>query len=117
MYILRITAAFIALDFVTGLVKACASGSFTSTKMRTGLFHKVGLILCVMLGILVDYAQGYLDFGISVPVTVSICGYICLMEIASILENICQINPELMPEKLLGFFGKLDAGKNNAKED
>lgn len=117
MYIYAITAAFIGLDFVTGLTKAFALRIFTSTKMREGLFHKVSLVLCVVLGALVDYAQGHLDLGVSVPVTAAICTYICLMEIASILENICQINPEIVPDKLLGFFGMLDGGKIKSGSD
>lgn len=105
--IYAIVFGFITLDFVTGLIYAFANKAFTSTKMREGLFHKVGLILCVVLGILVDYAQGYLDLGITIPVAAAICTYISLMEIGSIVENICKINPELMPDKLSGFFGGL----------
>lgn len=103
-----ITFAFIVLDFVTGMIKACATNSFSSTKMREGLFHKTGLILVVILGVLVDYAQGFIDLGISIPVAAAFCAYICLMEIGSIIENICKIDPELMPDKLTKFFGGLE---------
>lgn len=113
MNIYVITFLFIALDFITGLIKAGATGTFTSTKMRTGLFHKVGLILCMILGILVDYAQTFIDLGISVPVAAAICAYIILMEIASIIENVCQINPELLPDKLAGIFGGLKGGDSH----
>ena len=105
MTIYMIAFAFIALDFATGLTKAFATNSFTSTKMREGLFHKVALLLCMILGGLVDYAQGYLDLGVSVPVAVAICVYICLMEITSIIENVCKINPEIVPDKLAALFG------------
>ena len=105
MSIYAIAFAFIVLDFVTGLVKAVATHSFTSTKMREGLFHKVALILCMILGGLVDFAKGYLDLGVSVPVAVAICIYICLMEITSIIENVCKINPEIVPDKLAALFG------------
>ena len=107
MTIYAIAFAFIVLDFLTGLVKAFATNSFTSTKMREGLFHKVGLFLCMILGFLVDFAQGYLDLGVSVPVAAAICVYICLMEIASIIENVCKINPQIMPDKLAALFGGL----------
>lgn len=111
MIIYVIAFAFIALDFITGLVKAIATNSFTSTKMREGLFHKVGLILCMILGGLVDFAQGYLDLGISLPVAEAICVYICLMEITSIIENVCKINPEILPDKLVALFGGLKKDK------
>lgn len=103
--IYAIVFAFIVLDFVTGMVKAVATQSFSSTKMREGLFHKSGLILVVILGVLVDYAQGYLDLGMTLPVAGAVCTYISLMEIASILENVCKINPDLMPDKLHQLFG------------
>ena len=107
MTIYAIAFAFIVLDFITGIVKAFATNSFTSTKMREGLFHKVGLILCMILGGLVDFAQGYLDLGVSVPVAVAICVYICLMEITSIIENVCKINPEIVPDQLAALFSGL----------
>lgn len=102
-----ITAGFILLDMLTGIVKALKEKSFTSSVMREGLFHKCGSILCVVFGVLIDYAQGFLDLGVSVPVAVSVCAYIVLMEIGSIIENVCAINPEIMPDKLTQYFSKL----------
>lgn len=83
MMIYAITCAFIVLDFATGLIKAVATDKFKSSMMRQGLFHKVGEILCVALGILIQYAEGYLDLGINLPVAAAICTYIVLMEIGS----------------------------------
>ena len=102
-----VTACFIALDMITGLIKAFKEKNYTSSVMREGLFHKIGSILCVAFGVLVDYAQNFLDLGVSIPIAVSICAYICLMEIGSIIENVVTINPEIMPEKLKGYFQKL----------
>lgn len=73
--------------------------------MREGLFHKVSLILCIALGYLLDLSQGFLDLGVTVPVAGAICTYIVLMEISSILENLCEMNPNLMPDKLTEIFG------------
>lgn len=103
--IYAITAAFIALDFITGLIKAISSGNFKSSCMREGLFHKSGELLCIALGILIQYAEGYLDLGINLPVAAAICTYIVLMEIGSALENIGAINPELVPSKLRAVIG------------
>lgn len=100
-----ITFAFIVLDFVTGLIKAVSSGKFKSSMMREGLFHKIGEILCIALGILIQYAEGYLDLGINLPVAGAICTYIVPMEIGSALENICAINPDLAASKLLKIIG------------
>lgn len=73
--------------------------------MREGLYHKIGLLLVILLGVLVDYAQGWLELGMSVPVAGAVCAYIVIMEIGSSLENICKINPDLMPDKLTALFG------------
>lgn len=102
-----ITFAFIVLDFVTGLIKAFKEKAYTSTIMRQGLFHKCGSILCIVFGALVDYAQSYLDLGVTVPVALTMCAYVVLMEIGSIIENLCKINPDIMPEKLQAYFQKL----------
>lgn len=95
------------LDYITGLVKAFKEKSYSSTIMRQGLYHKSGSVLCIVFGVLVDYAQTHLDLGVSVPVAVTMCGYIILMEIGSIIENVCKINPEIMPEKIQSYFSKL----------
>lgn len=102
-----IVGVFIALDFVTGLIKAFKEKCYTSTIMREGLFHKCGSILCVAFGSLVDYAQQYLDIGITVPVATAICTYIIVMECGSIIENIGTINPDIVPSKLKEYFSKI----------
>lgn len=98
----------IVLDFVTGLIKAVKEHAFTSSIMRTGLFHKCGSILCVVFGVLVDYVQTLVDIGVNVPVANAICAYIALMEIGSVIENICALNPSIMPDKLIQYFSKLN---------
>ncbi|MBO5810615.1 MAG: phage holin family protein [Bacteroidales bacterium] len=101
------TGGFILLDLITGIIKSFAQKSYTSTIMRQGLFHKCGSILCVLFGVLVDYAQSIVDLGVNIPVTISICVYIILMECGSIIENVCAINPQILPDKIKGLFEKL----------
>lgn len=105
-----ITALFVVLDMVTGLVKAFKEKNYTSSIMREGLFHKCGSALCVVFGVLVDYAQTFIDLGQDIPIAIPICGYIILMEIGSIIENVCTINPDIMPDKLKAYFSKLSGG-------
>ncbi len=111
--IYAITFGFIVLDFMTGLIKACKTSNFKSAIMREGLFHKMGEVLCVALGVLIQYAEGYLNLGINLPVASAVCTYIVLMEIGSASENICAINPELSAKKLLGIIG---IGKDDEKK-
>ena len=107
-----IVFAFIAADYVTGLCKAWATKAFSSAVMREGLWHKLALLMAMTLGALADYAQHMLDIGITAPVGGAVCVYIILMELVSSLENICAINPELVPETLLAMFG---AGERKQK--
>jgi len=100
-----ITFGFIAFDYVTGLYKAGATRHFSSKIMREGLWHKAGLLLMMCAGFLVDYAQKFVDIGMDVPVGGGVCVYIILMELVSSLENICEGNPEIMPDKLCALFG------------
>lgn len=105
------TGSFILFDLLTGLVKALKQKDYSSTIMREGLFHKCGSVLCVVFGVLVDYAQSVVDLGVSIPFAAAVCTYIIMMEIGSIIENVGEINPEIVPEKLRGFFAKLGADK------
>ena len=104
------TLCFISLDFATGLLKSIAKKDFESSKMREGLFHKVGSIIAIVLGVLVEQAATYIDIGVNVEVATAICGYIIIMEIGSIIENIGAINPELVPAKIRDIFLKIDKG-------
>ena len=101
------------LDMLTGIVKALKKKEFTSSVMREGLFHKCGSLLCIAFGILVDYAQTFIDLGVTLPVAVTVCGYIVLMEAGSIIENVSTINPEIIPAKLTALFSKLNNGNNH----
>ena len=111
MLVYGLTGDFILLDLITGVVKAFKEKNYTSTVMREGLYHKVGSILCLAFGILVDQAQLYLDLGVNIPVAISVCAYVVLMEIGSIIENVCAINPEILPDKLKSYFTKLAGDK------
>ena len=102
-----VVGCFIVLDFVTGIIKALKQKNFNSSVMREGLFHKTVSIICVLFGALVDYAQTLIDLGVNIPIALAICTYIILMECASIIENLGQINPQIIPDKLREHFGKL----------
>ena len=102
-----ITGLFVILDMATGLVKAFKEKNYCSSIMREALFHKCGSALCVAFGVLVDYAQTLIDLGQTIPIATPICAYIILMEIGSIIENVCAINPDIMPDKLKAYFTKL----------
>ena len=109
--LLCITLGFIVLDLVTGIVKAVYAKNGDSTKMRQGLYHKLAFIIAMALGYLCEIgitygAFEYAGIDLTVPISPFICGFIILTELASILENLGDINPELKNGKLIGLFGK-----------
>ena len=107
MKICIVALCFIIGDYGTGIIKALSKKNFTSSGMRLGLYHKIAEIILIVLALGVDKAGTYIDLGLNKSICVGICGYIILMEIASIIENIGIINPNLIPSKIREKFGKL----------
>ena len=93
-----IVGCFILFDIITGILKALYQEGINSTKLRQGLFHKLSEVLAVAGSMLLEIGADYMNFGLNLPLTKTVVTYICIMEFVSILENLCEINPEL--EKL-----------------
>ena len=93
--ILIIVLIFIAFDVLTGWLKALSNGTTNSSIMRKGLFHKLGEIIAMIFGYICQYSLPYLGVTINIPFAVAIGTYIVIMEIASIIENIVKINPQM----------------------
>lgn len=99
-----ITGLLVLFDYATGLAKAVHAHDISSEKLREGLWHKSAYALVVILAEIVEHAQQWVDLGVTVPLIVPACVYICVTEIASIIENIGELNPELNGTKLLSMF-------------
>lgn len=85
----------IAADIVTGLIAALYKKEFASYAMREGLFHKVGEVCAVALLYGLEYAQPIIGIDTGLPLFAVGCGYLVLMEVGSILENIGKFTPGL----------------------
>lgn len=90
----------ILFDIVTGITQALKNKSFKSSVMREGLYHKVGILFLLALGIGIDMSQTIIDLGFTIPTFKFVATYVGVMEISSILENIYRINSDLVPEKI-----------------
>ena len=90
-----IVLGFITFDILTGLIKAKHDGSYNSTIMREGGYHKSMEILAVVGAYGIEYATNYIELGIQIPLVGAVVTYICIMELISIMENMCDVNPEL----------------------
>lgn len=102
-YSIIIALIFNALDLLSGIVASVKNKEVKSSKLRDGLFKKIGFMFCYFIGWLVD-TQGYrVGFNITNVLPIIIL-YACTTELVSIIENICKINPDILPEKLLEIF-------------
>lgn len=101
---LIITFALIVLDYITGLAKAIKAKDISSEKMREGLWHKASYLIVLILAEIIEHGQHVVDMGFTVPIIIPACVYIVITEVASILENLGEINPELQDSPVLQLF-------------
>lgn len=95
MEIYLVVLGFILFDILTGFIRGLAKEGINSTKLRQGLFHKLSEILAVGGSGGLEIAVKYLDLGVDVPLVEAVSIYICVMELISIIENLCEMNPQL----------------------
>lgn len=114
--IIGLTAILIVLDYVTGLMKAFATCTVSSSKMRAGLYHKSGYAIVIALAFLLEHGQQYVNLGFTVPLIAPVCLYIIFAEVVSVLENAVALNPELVHSGIFKvFLNSNDALKDEAQ--
>lgn len=112
-----ITAVFILilLDIVFGLANALWQKKYSSEIMRQGIGHKCAELGFILVGLIVDATiVGGFDLGFQAPVLITICVYICLMEIGSLMETFADMNPQLANSPL---FKLLDSVVHRDQEE
>lgn len=110
-YPIIIALVFNFLDLITGIITAIKNKDIQSAKLRDGLFKKVGFILCYFVAWLVDTQGSRIGFQFGVSILPVIILYVCTTELVSIIENICKINSDILPEKLMELFHISDIKK------
>jgi phage-related holin len=86
----------ILADWVFGIANAAMQHKFKSAAMRQGLGHKCAELGLLLVGWIADGALlGGMDLGFNGPIFMTVAAYICIMEIASLLEIFAEMNPEL----------------------
>ena len=90
-------AAVMALDYLSGTAAACKQGKWSSAVARTGLWHKLGMILAVCVAVFADIAMevacdhvpiGLVWPGVILPLVLA---WYILTELGSILENAVKL--------------------------
>lgn len=97
----------IIMDIVCGTVAALRNRELSSSIAREGMYNKFGEVMFLLTGIIANEALSMPPFdtlGISPDIAYIVAAYIAWMELVSILENICKIDPELPFTKILMMF-------------
>lgn len=90
----------ILLDVAFGCGNAVSKHEFSSEKMRAGMAHKAAELGFVLVGVICDACLlGGFDLGFA-PILMSVCLYLVLMELASLLETFAKMNPQLAESPL-----------------
>lgn len=92
---LIVVCCFVLFDIITGVIKALYQGGIDSSKLRKGLFHKLSEIITMVGCMLLEFGSTFIDLGFEIPIAKSVCVYICVMEMISIIENLCEVNGTL----------------------
>ena len=105
------------MDIVSGFAGALVRGAVSSSKMREGIGHKALLIIVIVMAVLVQTFTLHIgDMGWSVPLIVPCCVYIIVMELSSVLENVCEAYPALRDTPLMRLFDRATDGVGNGGE-
>lgn len=97
----------IIMDIVCGTIAAMRNRELCSSIAREGMYNKIGEAMFLFIGIIANEILAMPPFdglGISPDIAYLVAAYIAWMELVSILENICKINPELPFAKILMMF-------------
>ena len=115
LWVLFIPLGLMAIDVLTGVIKAWSQNDFKSAIMRAGLAKKAGEIMILIVGELIS-------FGLMLPEAVmsGISFYIIFMEIMSILENVDELGipvPKFVKDVINNANDQLQNGHTNNEEE
>lgn len=114
LWVLFIPLGLMAVDVLTGIIKAWAHNDFQSVIMRAGLAKKAGEILILVVGELISY-------GMILPDTImnGISFYIIFMEVMSIMENADELGipvPKFVRDVINNVDDKLQHGDKKEED-
>lgn len=114
LWVLFIPLGLMAIDILTGIVKAWAQNDFKSAVMRAGLAKKAEEILILIAGELIS-------FGLMLPGAVmnGVSFYIIFMEGMSILENVDELGipvPGFIKKVINNVDDQLQNGRHKEEE-
>lgn len=102
---IALACVMMVADMVVGFIAAAINKKISSTKMRNGLLHKVLMLVLIFVCLAIEIGVSHTGaLPYDVPTCEVVCGYIIIMEFASVLENMASGYPELMDSALFKLF-------------
>lgn len=100
MWEIILPCIMMVLDVVTGYIAATCMGTVDSKKMKNGIYSKLAELFAIALAFFLEFAitifgPEMLGINVSIPIGVSVCAYVFLTELVSIIENIGCMNPKI----------------------
>ena len=103
-------------DVVVGFIQAAINNQLSSTKMRQGLLHKVLILILIFVCLAIEVGIGHtVKLPYDIPTCEVVCGYVIVMELVSILENIGRGYPQFADSQLFKLFNLSDKDKEQEK--
>lgn len=92
-----VTIIVIFFDIISGISAHIYKKDFTTSNLRTGLWHKFGYLLIMATVAILQIAMFDPSFTVTFefPLFDIVCGTIIFMEVCSIVENVGIINPSI----------------------
>lgn len=92
-------------DVLTGFIVAVINNEVSSTVMRKGLLHKVLTLILIAACLVIEIALTHMVvLPYDIPTCEVVCGYVVMMELASVLENIGKGYPEFADSAVFKLF-------------
>lgn len=103
-------------DVVVGFLQAAINNQLSSTKMRQGLLHKVLILILIFVCLAIEIGISHtVKLPYDIPTCGVVCGYVIIMELVSILENIARGYPQFADSQLFKLFNLSD--KDNKEQE
>lgn len=100
-----IACIMMCADILVGFIGAVIQHNISSTKMREGILHKILMLVLIFVCLTIEVAASHMfKLPYDIPTCEVICGYVVVMELASIIENISTAYPEFSKSGLAKLF-------------
>lgn len=94
------------IDYTTGVIRAIYQQELTSQAMKKGLLHKLIYLCIVVVAACFDALGVSEDIGLPLDITAICTSAIILIELSSIMENACEVDPGLRDSPIGAMFNK-----------